>query len=346
MPLDPKAVKAAQEELDSKSGSDFFLRLKENDVKDIRVLEPSPAMAGNWYIEVPIYWIGKVRVVGNELSNGEDIVEKIMTDIEADFAKTNEQKDFNTLRNRTDGKFNAPVIRKQYEYWVPVLEFAWDVDTQDQIVGIYDEKGNVDPNLVKKFVSGGKPKILDAKVSLIKQVNKVITARGGYDMPDPVKGFNLSISRTGTGRDTVYSATKTESMPMPSEFYGSKALDPVRLAKAQVHTDDYIDKVLGNYFYGEALPKDAEYMFPELRDNASSTDSGEQVSARRGRSTTQEVAAEVEPQKAAEVETPTPRRAAATADASPRRGRAAEKTEAPARAAAPRNILQDVEDND
>lgn len=347
MPLDPKAVKAALEELEAKSGSDFFLRLKEGDVRDIRVLEPSPAMNGNWYVEVPVWWIDKTRIVSREFIDGVDVVEEFLTQIEADFARTNEQSTFLALRNKTGGKYASEVIRKGYEYWVPVLEFNWELD-QDQIVGIYNDAGEYDPALIKKYIVGGKPKILDGKISLIKSINKVVTARGGYDMPDPVKGFNISISRTGTDRKTVYSGTKTEYMPMPSEFYGAKAIDPVRIVKSQIVTDDYVDKVLGNYFYGERLPENPEYMFPELREN--NTEEPTQASPRRARASAPAAEAEepqAPPPATSRATAATPAPATHTRTATPAtRSRTAAPAEASAPTPRPRNILEDVVDAD
>jgi hypothetical protein len=269
-------VKAAQEELNSRGGGGFFTRLdKEKTSMDIRILPPTPSMLGKYWLEVPIWWINGKPITSPEVIGESDVIKDILDDIEADFKKQGADEQFTKLRNATKGQ-GMSLIQKTDAFWIPVLELEWKLDGNNQIVGIYDADGKIDPSLVKKFIKDGQAKIFDCKISLLKNINQqILTGRNGANFLNQEDGYNLIVSKTGSGRDTAYSAVKDEPMPMPEEFYASdKLLDLVEFAKGGLYTENYIEKVLYGYFYGEEIPKEPEYRFPELRQKVKGEDSG------------------------------------------------------------------------
>jgi len=283
--FDYDAAKKAQEDLMSRGGgSKLFTRLdKENLTKDIRILEPTPSMNGLYWIEVPIWWVDGKPITSPEFVGEGDVVQEIMDAFENEFGDTEKGKaEWKALRYASKGQ-GRKNIQKTTGFWIPVLEFEWKFDKDGQIEGIYDGD-DYDVTKIKQFVKDGKAKILDCKVSLLKNINsQIITGRDGKHFLDREKGFNILISRAGEGTDTTYSSTKQESMPMPEDFYGDGALDLVEVAKAGMYTDDYIEKVLAKYFFGEADPGDPEYRFPELRKKFSSEDGESSQPATRSR---------------------------------------------------------------
>lgn len=292
----------------------MFIRLTKEETKDIRVLDPLPNMNGLYYIEVTQWWINGKPIISPEVIGEGDLVQSIMDDFKKDFDDQGAGDQYKKLLNASKGA-GMKLIQKSSAFWVPVLEFDWTVKN-NQIVGIEGEDGQIDPDLVKKFIKDGKPKILDAKMSLLKSINRQLTAgRAGATFLDQEKGFNMLIQRAGSGKDTTYVAQREDQMPMPADMYG--VLDPFEVAKSQLYTNKYIEDILANYFYGDELPKDAEYRFPELREKLKDGESAEEekpVRRRPGRTavaeTTEEPTApepEAEPEQATE-EAPAPAR--------------------------------------
>lgn len=328
--LNLEQLKKAEEELKSRSGgSGMFVRLGQDETKDIRILDPTPSMNGLYYIEVPIWWINGKAITSPKFLGESDLVEDIMAQFESEFGETEEGADqFKKLKNAEKSK-GMKLIQETTGFWVPILEFEWQLKNNNQITGIYKEDGEtIDPVLVKKFIVNGKAKVLDAKISLLKDINRQLTTgRSGATFLDKDKGFNMLISRAGTGRDTKYTAQKDEQMPMPEEFYGAGALDVVDVAKASIFTNEYIEAVLANYFFGEKLPDEAEYRFPELREQLKDGDSTEEAApTRRRRGSVAESAPVEEPaeepaEEKAEPTTTRRSRATATAEPAPRQRR-------------------------
>jgi hypothetical protein len=290
--LNLDVVKEAQDELNKGGGGGFFIRLgKEERTKDIRILEPTPSMNGRFWVEATQWWINNKPLVVDQDST---LVDDILKSFEEEFGNTADGKaEWKALRYATKGK-GQDTISKSRILWLPVLELEWDIDPKtNAIIGI-ETDGEYDVEKIKNYVKG--PKVLDCKVTLLNSIiNQITTGRDGKFFLDQEKGYNLTIQRQGDGTKTAYSATKQEQMPMPPEFYGTGALDMVETLKANLHSEAYVEKVLANYFFGEDLPEEAEFMFPEIRAKFKKNDEQEEEKPRtrsRTRAKLQETQAE------------------------------------------------------
>jgi hypothetical protein len=88
-------------------------------------------------------------------------------------------------------------------------------------------------------------------------------------MFDQETGFNLNLQKAEENGKVTYLANKSDVFPMPAQFYGEGTPDIVNICKASMFTDDYINKLIGEYLYGEQLPERTEndYRFPEIRES-------------------------------------------------------------------------------
>ena len=330
MGFDLNAVKQAQEELNSRGGSKIFTRLdKDNLIKDIRVLEPSPSMGKIYWVEFKLWWVDGKPITSNEFLGEVDHVQTLLDEFEADFCKDDTDKDksgelqWKKLRNATKGQ-GMKIVSSGTAFWLPILEFDWKLDKDDEIEGIYDDKGEYDPVKIKQFIKDGRAKILDCKVSQLRNINQqIITGRDGKNFLDKDRGYNLTITRAGKDTNTTYPATKQEQMPMPEEFYGTGALDVVDLVKASIYTNEYIEAILAKYFYGEALPEKPEHRFLELREKFKD---GEEEAPKPTRSSRRAKVEEEKKEASAPTRGAAPAKEAEAAPTRPRRGQAAETT--------------------
>jgi hypothetical protein len=268
MALDVKRLNEAQKDLDKRSGGNknWIQLSKIEEPIDVKIMDPLPAMNGIYYIEVPVWWIDGTRIISPKIYGPAefDIVESAINE-----AKTSKDKDILALLNAKDANGNLKVQKKN-EYWVPGLKFNWKFDTQQQIVGIWDSNGALDVELIDKFIEDNKWKIISMGIMALRAINKIATARGGYKMPNQLDGFNITLSKTGEKKKTVYSAVKADDFPMPAKYYDvDKMIDPFEVAESLMFTDDYMNMVIGKYLYGEECPEkpgDEHYANPEIRE--------------------------------------------------------------------------------
>lgn len=265
--LDIKALEKAQQDLEKRtSGSKNWIQLSKIDGSiDVRIMDPLPSMNGIYYVEVPVWWIDSVRVISPKLFGPaeRDTIKDVI-----DEAKKANDPDIIKLLNAKGDK-GLGKIQYKPEFWVPVLKFNWEFDGNGGIKGIYDKDGGFDTNLIKNFIEDGKWKIASMGIMALKAINEIATKRLGGLMTDPVKGFNIVLTKAGKDRETKYTAVKMDSVPMPAEFYTPELMiDPFEIAQSLMFTDDYMDKVIGKYLYGEDCPEktDSDYAYPELRE--------------------------------------------------------------------------------
>lgn len=320
--LDVSKLKQAQEELDKRTqgGTKGWINIRKiEDPIDVRIMDPVKEMDGIYYLEVPVWWVNKQKMISPKFFGEDDVIEKAVEQ-----AKIEGDPDVLKLLNAKVDHMKK--IDFQYEYWIPVLQFDWKFDPKtDEIKGIYDADGNYDANAIKKFVVDDRVKMLQIGVSLLKAINKLATARGGGLMTDPVKGFNLTLSKSGEGRKTSYGAVKAEEMPIPIEYY-ENMISPVDILRAQMYTNKYMDSVVGEYLWGERKLEE-EYRFPEVKAELEAALKDEDVPKARSRGRGAETATEDEAAPEKEDAAARPTRGRGTTAAAPTRGRGAAKTE-------------------
>lgn len=264
MPIDQSKLKQFEEHLDERSQgtSIFFNASKIQGSQDVRVLDPLENMDGMYAFEVVSWWIDNVKIMSPTLFGGEDVVQQML-----DEAKAQKNPELDQLLNAPHDRFKSQKkIRKQTEYWIPILVLDWELQGDD-ILGIWDNDGNPDVALIDKYVRDGEGKILTCKIQMTKAINREATTRGGSLMFDREKGFNLILGKTGEGRETNYTASKADYLPMPEKYYGEGTPDVVNICKAGIFTDEYIDNIVGQYLYGDQPMEknDSCYRYPEIR---------------------------------------------------------------------------------
>jgi len=338
--LDLGKLKEKEEELKKRGGdgSKNWIQVSKIDKPlDVRILNPLPSMDGVYFVEVPVWWINGKRCISKKIFGPEekDVIELMKE--EAELAAKTDKTLAELLTKKGDN--DIPKIQFKWEYWVPVLQLAWTLDGQNNIAGIYGPDGkSYDVEKIKKFITDERVKILVANLTVIKAINVIATTRGNSQMMSAADGMNIVITKTGTKRDTKYAVAATEKMPMPAEFYQEgKLVDPFEIAQSLMHTDAYMEAVMGNYLYGDCeIPADGDvnYEFPEIRaalkDKFKESEPETTAAAPRRR-----------PGAAA----PTPAaETAPAAEAAPRgRGRAPIETAPPA-GGRRRNLVQDLKD--
>ena len=107
-------------------------------------------------------------------------------------------------------------------------------------------------------------KVLSCGSQLMKAINRVVTARtfqnGTEDgIMDRVKGYNIVITKTGTGLDTEYGAMGWNApLEMDEKYYTEKAIpNVIELTEKKIKSDDHLRSVIRNYFYGEEIVADS-----------------------------------------------------------------------------------------
>ena len=280
MALDMTKLKEAEAELDKKSGSKNWVHLsKITDPIDIRVMDPLPSMNGIYYIEVPVWWINGTRIISPKLYGpGEyDPIHACIEDAKA----AKDPAVLKLLSAKDETKKGAAKVQFKPEYWIAALKFNWTLDPKtQQIKGIWMADGvTPDVALIEQFIEDGKWKIVSMGIQALKAINKIATSRGGYKMVNQADGFNITLSKTGVDRNTVYSALPADALPMPPSYYtDEKMIDPFEVAESLMFTNEYMDMVIGKYLYGEECPEkpgEEHYANPELREKLKSRISDE-----------------------------------------------------------------------
>ena len=360
--LDVDRLKRAQEELEKKSNSsskNWIQMSKIEEPIEVRIMDPLPEMDGLYYLEVPVWWVNGTRVISPSLMGEPDVIKMAI-------AEARGQRDPGMLKLiEAKGENGMKKLQEATEYWVPVLQFEWEFDKKENIVGIYDEKGNPDPELIRKFIVDERVKMLVSKITVLKDINRVATSRGGGLMTDPTKGFNFQITKSGAKRDTKYTVMRTaDVIPIPEDFYAPpKMVDPLLIAQALMFTDEYMDKIIGKYLYNETLPDltDECYRYPELRAEMKSrfedadAEPKEEAPRRRPSAPAEEPARRAaapaatteEPEDDAPLRNPPPAaatRGRGTPAPAATRSRPAATEPPPSRPAGRRNLLNDIQD--
>ena len=279
MALNVKALKNVQKDLESKGGDNLFLESKSiGEETDFRILPPLPSMNGMYFVERTQWWIAGKPYVSNDTFGGIDIIQE---EIDAARALAKDEADTD-LEALIDAQKNGmPILSKETAYLVPglLLECQFGDDDELKSCDIVDNA----------------PKILVAKSTLLKAMNKVVTSRpyqNGTDdgITDRVKGSNLILSKTGKGIKTEYGAMGwTESLEMDIKYYKDTP-DPIDILRKRKKSDDYLRSVIRNYLYGEEIIEDTKEV-PEQAKKATSsrraapvgTDKKENAAPRRRR---------------------------------------------------------------
>lgn len=244
MALDLKKLRKKHKEIKTGGGDDLILysnKLPEE--LDIRLMPPTEEMAGVYFVEQHGWWVdGHFHAVASSFG-GTDFIEE-----EIDAAKAANDPELNALLEKTKqvGSGKMKVVKRETRYLVGIL--VLNVPDED------DGEVTVKDDMVK---------VLVAKPSLLKQINKTVTHKlyqnGTPDgICDREKGFNLVIGKSGAGLDTEYSAQGyLQPMEMDEKYYKApKYLDLLKFAKGGLKSEAATRSIIRNYLYGEDIIED------------------------------------------------------------------------------------------
>lgn len=242
MGLNVEKMKAIQAGLESGGGEGF---LKQKDLKrneDIRIMPPKANLDGSYFFKQIIWWFGKKKFISHKTFGKpciiEEEVEKAMKLVDKDPEGEEE------LGRLLQGK-EAPKMSE--ENLIPILHLD----------------ATFDGKRVKSVeVIGEKVKILVAGKSLLREINGEVTSRDAENgtedgIADRVEGFNIMLTKTGTGLDTEYDAKIwRDSYEMDKVYYkDSLTPDLIELTKKEMKSDAELRAAIRTYLYGEAAPK-------------------------------------------------------------------------------------------
>lgn len=240
MGLNMKKLRDMQKEIKSKSegGGGLFLYSSElPEELDVRILPPKANMNGVYFLEEEGWWVnGQFVLVGSN-----DVVKD-----EIDKAKKSKDEDLIALINRKNK--GIPAIKRQIRYMLPILV----LDTE------YDEDTD---EMTKCEVDG--QKILVAKPTLMREINRIVTARpfqNGTDfgVADRVKGNNIIVGKQGKGLDTEYMAMGwNESTEMNAKWYENLP-DILETHEKAKSSPERQRSLIRNYLYGDEIIEDSK----------------------------------------------------------------------------------------
>lgn len=288
--LDIKKLRAMSKDLTKKAGGGDGLlwyanKLGEED--NARILPPPEEANGVYFVEQAGWWIsGKFYVTNDtEILGGEDVIEQ-----EIELAKNSEDEDIIALVNKK--KNGMPLIKKEYRSLVPVLQLDVIYDDDDELV----ECKVVDARL------------LVAKPTLLDSIHKVVTHRQYqnktfHGIADRVKGSNIILSKTGTGKETKYSSMGWNSqMEMDEKWYDAKKIpNAFEYTRKYAKTDEVLRSIIRNYLYGEAIIEDANSGSSDTKETATekNAEKMEKTASSGGGHKRQKISDNVEEEKSA-----------------------------------------------
>ena len=231
--MDLNAIRKMQQESESNSDSDFLYtkEITEEGI-DIRIMPPSPRMAGVPCVKVVRYWINKKPYICPSTFGRPSVIKEEIEEAKNDGDP--ELLDLVEDKNMLDTKT---------EYWWAVLHLDAYKDGEQR------EKPIIIGDKVKIFPTG--PMI---KAALLKVILSKHAQNGTKDgIADRVKGFNVTVSKSGKGKNTEYAAEKwPNAQIMPKHLY-ENIPDVVKVIEDSIKSDEYLRSVIRNYLYGEEI---------------------------------------------------------------------------------------------
>jgi chemotaxis protein histidine kinase CheA len=231
--MDLNAIRKMQQESESNSDSDFLYtkEITEEGI-DIRIMPPSPRMAGVPCVKVVRYWINKKPYICPSTFGRPSVIKEEIEEAKNDGDP--ELLDLCEDKNMLDTKT---------EYWWAVLHLDAYKDGEQR------EKPIIIGDKVKIFPTG--PMI---KTALLKVILSKHAQNGTKDgIADRVKGFNVTVSKSGKGKNTEYAAEKwPNAQIMPKHLY-ENIPDVVKVIEDSIKSDEYLRSVIRNYLYGEEI---------------------------------------------------------------------------------------------
>jgi len=217
---------------------------------DIRLMPPKRSMNGNFYFKRQVIWVNRKphtspRTFGLPcpIMDRADEIRKHGTDAQRRLLKKRNQ------------------YQESTEYITPVLHL--------------EDLGNGDFK-----VKDDQVKFFNAPWTVIKKIKDFITHKHYQNgtplgLMDPKKGWNLTISKTGSGKDTEYGVIVFPMQSEMQEKYYHDCPDLVDAVRAGMYQEEYLQQVADHYFDGAPEPNE-DLKYPDRDDEDDYEDQPEQ----------------------------------------------------------------------
>jgi len=205
---------------------------KINGRMDVRIPPPQPHMGGLYYFPYTVYNINKKTYVcptsidPNAQSAVKDMLDRVAQDNDPSVTEL------------------ASKIKRRSQFAFPCFILNADWTNMD---------ANGNPANIS--IRNNKPEMFVCGKTLVLAINKVAFDPGFQNQTqwgifDADKGFNLGLTKSGTGIDTKYGAGGWRNpMQLPAQYL-EKLPDPVDFVKKQIKPYDEMVQILNQYLYG------------------------------------------------------------------------------------------------
>lgn len=214
------------------SGNNIFMKPKEiGEETIVRILPPLPALNGLFALTVERWWLNKKPYICPSTFGGPAVFQE-----ELDEAMSSDDPDVVAAAQ------DKRSIVKKTEYWIPLLHLELQGTGRN----------------AEYIVKGDAPRILTVGPQLYGKMIKLATNRRYQNdsddgITDRVEGYNIALSREGSGLNTDYDAVIAEQMEMPAKYYRNIP-DVYAMAEKMVSSEKYLRAVIREYLYGEPIP--------------------------------------------------------------------------------------------
>lgn len=214
------------------SGNNMFMKPKDiGEETIVRVLPPLPALNGLFALTVERWWVNKKPYICPSTFGGTPIFQE-----ELDEAMSSDDPDVVAAAQ------DKRSITKKTEYWIPLLHLELQGTGRN----------------AEYIVKGEAPRVLTVGPQLYGKMIKLATNRRYQNdsddgITDRVEGYNIALSREGSGLNTDYDAVIAEQMEMPAKYYRNIP-DVHAMAEKMVSSEKYLRAVIREYLYGEPIP--------------------------------------------------------------------------------------------
>lgn len=334
MAFDPKALVGMTKRIKERNtgGTSRVFNAKRDLQQDspvlIRLRKPLPNQGGEWNyaLEVVTYWFKKKPYISRAVFGEEDVLAPLMDEVRG-YADDKSNPNSKLFKALLDDFQNHSV---DTSFWMPVAFINVD-DDGETFTGLTS----------KQDILAANPTLAD-QINDIVLSDKVIKKSPVNGIFDGKKGFAISISKSKTGpqkTDVKYKAERDEQVEMPDDLWADdKAPDIMQYLQKIAPSAEYSLAAFNNYFYGDEMPeKDVWKAVVEDTDDEPEEEVAQPVSRPASSNIRKPVAADKP--VAAVGKSPSP----APATKAPAPVGAAKKEPAKPASAAPRNIVDDLE---
>lgn len=213
--------------------------------QNMRLLPPLRSLNGLFYLVVQSVWVNGKNYISPRTFNKPcpmmDFIDEVNKSGDAALKAL-----LDAVKPNSTSSWPQKIVSVSKEYWMNAL--LLDVEYKNR-------------ELVKCEIVNEEAVIFKCSWTVIKQINSKIT-HPQYQNGTPLgvfdreKGFNIIVSKDKTKGKTSYDVMGwTAPLEMPEEYYAD-VLDLAEYTEGRIYSTEYLEGVIGNYFYGDPMPAD------------------------------------------------------------------------------------------